>query len=285
MDGQRKSPWKALNHPAQQKNANLKRVLVTGAAGRLGTLVAIHLADKFHLGLCDSLPLPQENRLPFVLCDLADLDALRSCCQGFEVVLHLGAISNPMATWQELLPSNIIGVYNLFQAALEAKCSRVIFASSVMAVDGYPSNMIIGSDFPARPSTLYGVSKAWGESLGRYYADQHGLSIICLRLGWVVHPKDRRLVPGVSSLNIALTEADLLRLFSAALNAPPEIQFGVFNGISDNRQKKLIIEETRRGLGYVPQDDSYGLAEKNYLGIGIYWLKRLRNFLWNRKKH
>jgi nucleoside-diphosphate-sugar epimerase len=276
VDGQRKSHWKTNNHPAQFENPYLKRVLVTGAAGRLGSLVSTHLADQFLLGLCDNLPLPQDSKLPFVLCNLVDINALRSCCQGFEVVLHLGAVSHPTATWQELLPSNIVGVYNLFQAAFEANCKRVVFASSVMVVDGYPSDLMVGSDMPPRPSTLYGVSKAWGESVGRYYAEQHGLSVICLRLGWVVHKRDKGLVPGSSSLNIALTEVDLLRLFSAALNAPPEIQFGIFNGISDNRHKRLDIEETRQVLGYVPRDDSYNLAKKNYLAMAFNKLKKLR---------
>ena len=256
-----------------------RRILITGAAGRIGSLAVMHLAKQFDLILTDCRPLPKDRGIPFILCNLTDIETLRICCNGVDIVLHLGAVSDPAATWDDLLPANIIGARNLFQAACEAGCQRVIYASSVMTVDAYPPDISVGAAMPAHPSTLYGVSKAWGETLGRYYAEQKGISVIALRLGWVTARGDRRLTPGYHALSSALTEDDLLRLLSAALNAPADLKFAVFNGVSDNQWKRLDIEDTRQTLGYAPQEDAFALARRNYPAIFRQWTGGIRRVL------
>jgi nucleoside-diphosphate-sugar epimerase len=152
----------------------------------------------------------------------------------------------------------------------------VIFAGSVMAVDGYPSEPApLSADLSPRPTTLYGATKAWGEALGHYYATQYNLSVLCLRLGWVATRKDRALRPGSPLLPITLLDEDLLRLVIAALEAPADLRFGVFNGLSDNRVKRLDITETKRVLGYFPQADSFTVAAQNRPAV---WRHRAGRF-------
>lgn len=252
-----------------------RRVLVTGAAGQVGQLVVARLADRYDLILTDIRPFPRPSMLPFTQEDIADLDALHPLCQGVDTILHL-ATADWRTPWESLLPSNIVGAYNIFMAAHAAGCRRVIFTSSIQAVDGATPELVVPSGAPAQPSTLYGATKAWGEAVGSFCARQYGYSVICLRLGWVASRDSRYLWPGNSALRKAITSEDLVSLFIAAVEAPPDLRFAVLNGVSNNRQVRLDISETRRLLGYVPQDDAFVLAERNQRSLR----QRGRRWLW-----
>jgi nucleoside-diphosphate-sugar epimerase len=237
-----------------------RTVLITGAAGRIGSFLTEHLAGRYDLSLAD-VRAPEDTRgYPFVAADIADLEAMRRLCQGVDTVVHLAADPSMEATWESLLPRNIVGLYNIFQAAHEAGCRRVIFASSVNAVFGYPKDVQVRTDMPVRPLNLYGASKAWGEAVACFYADQRGLSAICLRFGWVVSRDSDAIRPGHPYLDIALTYEDLTRLMIASIDAPDTLRFGVFHGVSNNRWKRLDISDARAQLGYAPEDDSFQLA-------------------------
>ena len=158
-------------------------VLITGAAGRIGSSLTRDLAGRYELSLTDVRSPTDTHGLPFAEADIADLEAMRRLCQGVDTVVHLAADPSMEATWESLLPRNLVGLYNIFQAAHEARCRRVIFASSVNAVFGYPKDVQVRTDMPVRPLNLYGASKAWGEAVACFYADQRGLSGICLRFG------------------------------------------------------------------------------------------------------
>ena len=241
--------------------ATKTRVLITGAAGRIGSFLARHLADRYDLVLTDIKPPAEGLSQPFTEGDIADLDTMRGLCQGIDTVVHLAADPSTEATWESLLPRNIIGLYNVFQAAHEAGCRRVIFASTVNAVAGYPRDVQVHTSMPVRPLNLYGASKAWGEAVACFYADQKGLSAICLRFGWVV-PRDAEAIRmGHAYLDIVLTYEDLGRLVEASVEAPETVRFGVFHGVSDNRWKRLDISDARAVLGYAPQDDAFAIAE------------------------
>jgi hypothetical protein len=164
------------------------------------------------------------------------------------------------ATWDSVLPRNLVGLYNVFQAAHEASCRRVIFASSVNAVFGYPKDVQVRTDMPVRPLNLYGASKAWGEAVACFYADQRGLSAICLRFGWVIDRDSDLIRADHPYLDIALTYNDLTRLMVASIDAPDTLRFGVFHGVSNNRWKRLDISDARALLGYMPEDDAFELA-------------------------
>jgi nucleoside-diphosphate-sugar epimerase len=234
--------------------------LITGAAGRIGSFLTRQLANRYDFVLTDVRPPTDACGFPFVAADISDLDAMRGLCQGIDTVVHLAADPSTAATWESLLPRNIIGVQNIFQAAYEAACRRVIFASSVNAVAGYPRDVQVHTDMPVRPLNLYGASKAWGEAVACFYADQRGLAAICLRFGWVIARDSEHLRRDHPMLDIALTYEDLTRLVVASIEAPDDLRFGVFHGVSNNRWKRLDISDARAILGYTPEDDAFVLA-------------------------
>ncbi len=260
-------------------------MLLTGAAGKVAQVALRGLGGRYDWRLTDCRPLPEmqeQHRWPFTLADLADLKSLIPLCQGMHTVLHLGAVSNAHADWDALLPANVIGVYNILEAAHRAGCARVILASSIMAVDGYPQGECIPADWPVRPLNLYGATKAWAEAAGRFYADQRGLSVLCLRLGWVTERRARSLLPGHRYLTAALIHEDLLRLLAAALDAPADLHFGIFHGISNNQVKRLDIAETSRVLGYAPQEDAIALAWRNWPARLRRWAGRCKRWVLGR---
>jgi nucleoside-diphosphate-sugar epimerase len=214
--------------------------------------------------------------LPFTQADVAKLDDVRPLCHGVNTVLHL-ATASMRAPWESLLSSDIVGTYNVFLAARAAGCQRVVFTSSIQAVDGAAPELTLPSDAPVRPTTLYGAAKAWGEAAGSYFAYQYGLSIICLRLGWVTPRDGPYLLPGNPNLRRVLTHDDLISLLIATVEAPEDVQFAILNGSSGNCQMRLDISETRRLLHYAPQDDAFALAARNQRS----WLHRVRR--WGRR--
>jgi nucleoside-diphosphate-sugar epimerase len=235
-------------------------MLITGAAGSIGSSLARQLHDRYAFRLTDVRPPEDTYDCPFVEADIADYEAIRAVCRGVETVIHLAADPSEEATWDSLLPRNVIGTYNVFEAAREAGCRRVIFASSVHAVFAYERGVQVRTTMPVRPQFLYGATKAWGEAVGCNYAEQHGLSVICLRFGWVVA---REMLAGAGTsddLDMAVTYEDLARLVVASIEAPPDFTFGVFHGISDNRWKRFDISDARERLGYAPEDDAFAIA-------------------------
>jgi nucleoside-diphosphate-sugar epimerase len=237
-----------------------RKVLITGAAGRIGSSLTRAFTGRYDVLLSDVRAPDDARGHPFVAADIADIEAMRALCAGVDTVVHLAADPSMEATWESLLPRNLIGLYNIFEAAHAAGCRRVIFASSVNAVFGYPKDVQVRTDMPVRPLNLYGASKAWGEAVACFYADQRTISAICLRFGWVIERDSPRLRPDHPYLDIALTYEDLAKLVAASIDAPDDLRFGVFHGVSDNRWKRLDISDARRVLGYAPEDDAFALA-------------------------
>ena len=235
-----------------------RRVLMTGAAGQIGQLVIKHLADRYDFVLTDIRPLPQPSALPFIQADITDLDAMRQLCQGVNTVLHLAA-KCLNAPWEDLLPANLVGVYNVFQAAHKTGIRRVIFASSIQVVEGHAHGFSAPAA-PVRPVNLYGATKAFGEALGSVFAEQYGLSVLCLRLGWVLAADAPNLTAGRMDPSYVLTHEDLIRLIAAALATPDNLRFGIFHGLSANRWQRLETGVTQLLPGYAPQDDAFALV-------------------------
>ena len=227
----------------------VRRLLVTGAAGRIGASLRPALrGDLEELRLSDRTPIwdlePGER---FVPAELADLDAVRAAAAGADAILHLGAVATE-ASFDELLGPNLVGAFNAFEAARLEGVPRVVFASSNHATGFYPSDRRIGPDEPVRPDGLYGVTKAYGEALGRVYADRFGLEVVCLRIGtWAEQPTEPR------HLATWLSPADGARLVRAALTAA--VGFAVVYGVSANTRSYWDDAPGRR-LGYVPEDDA-----------------------------
>ena len=229
-----------------------KKVLITGAAGLIGGILTKGLAG-YELYLLDKkeIKAPRSFRV-----DILNLERLHEVFQGMDVVVHLAADPNEEALWESVLPNNIIGTYNVFEAARVAKVKKIVFASSNHVTGMYerdrkPGEMISVSS-PIRPDGLYAVSKAFGEALGRLYAEKYGLSVICLRIGWVVPDDDPTRSERLAS--VWLSHRDLVQLVQKSIEAP--ISYGIFYGVSNNRRRFWDISDAQKMLGYQPQDDA-----------------------------
>ena len=189
------------------------------------------------------------------LGDVTDPQSCRDFCDGMDVVLHLAADASPAAKWDSVLPLNIAGTYNVFAAAKHAGVRRVVYASSIHAVSGYPSDVQIGPDFPVNPGDLYGVSKCFGEALGRYMAEREGVSCIAVRIGAVQPRSVAGGSQGVRLMDAFVSRRDLQSLLEKCVEAD-HLKWAVVNALSDNHFKRLDITTARELLGYAPQDDS-----------------------------
>lgn len=240
-----------------------RKVLITGASGRIGSFITAQWVDRYDLVLTD-VKVPKETfGFPFHQLNLSDFDAVRPLTNGVDTVVHLGANPNMEAPWDSLLPDNLISTYNVFESAHQANCRRVIFASSVNAVFGYPPDIQVKLDMPIRPINLYGATKVWGEGVASSYACSTNLSCISLRFGWVVDRDNPAIQPEHKYLDIVFTYEDLTNLVAGAIDAPDDLKLGIFHGISNNQWKRLDITESIRQLGYKPQDDAFAIARAN----------------------
>jgi nucleoside-diphosphate-sugar epimerase len=267
-----------------------KKILITGAAGKVGTLISRHLHGQYDLCLTDIQKPVQLSDCDFHQADICDYTAFRPLCNGVHTIVHLAAIADENSPWEPLLQNNIIGLYNVFEAAADAGCRRVIFASSIYAVHGYPKDVLVHTDMPVRPLTLYGTTKVFGEALGSFYAYQRNLPAICLRLGWVLESKNRHMTMNNLSLDTVITYDDVIRLFNAAIEVSENIRFGIFHGLSNNRRKRLDIQDTIDIINYHPQDDAFKLAQANTLNkkprrLSDITISRLVNYIKKRFLH
>ena len=240
-----------------------RKVLITGAAGRIGSFLTAQWVDRYDLVLTDVRAPKETFGFPFTEVNLSDFDAVRPLLDGVDTVIQLGADPSMEAPWESLLPNNLISTYNVFESAHQAKARRVIFASSVNAVFGYPPDIQVKLDMPIRPINLYGATKVWGEGVASSYACSTDLSCISLRFGWVVDRNSPLITLDHRYLDIAFTYEDLTNLVTGAVEAPDDLKLGVYHGVSNNQWKRLDITESIRQLGYNPQDDAFAIARAN----------------------
>jgi nucleoside-diphosphate-sugar epimerase len=186
--------------------------------------------------------------------DIGDLERMKQLCKGIDTVVHLAANPSPNADWDSVRNVNIAGTYNVFAAAKAVGCRRVIYASSIHAISGYPKDVQVKTNDPVNPGDLYGVSKCFGEALARYMAEQEGLSAICLRIGAFQPIEAAKQESGLGMLDAFVSQRDLNQLIERSIDAE-NLRFGIFAGLSDNRFKRMDITDARELLGYDPQDD------------------------------
>lgn len=258
-----------------------KKILITGVSGIVGSSAYLRLRqdpDKYELyGLgrrrvlservADErdIDIPDER---FFICDIADMAAVSQAVQGMDVVVHLAA--DPSGSqWESVLRNNIVGAYNMFEACRQAGVARLIAASTIQVSTGHrqqepycavqegrpqelpPDASHIGADVPAEPRNIYGSSKVFNESLCRTYAYSHGMPCIAIRIGWVVG-EDRP--PGATSADIWCSQRDIAALIECCINAPDELRFDIFYGLSNNKYNWVDLDHARRQVGFEPQD-------------------------------
>jgi nucleoside-diphosphate-sugar epimerase len=233
----------------------MRRIVVTGAAGGVGTLLRPGLrgvADEIRL--VDLKPVTAGDREVAMQGDVTDLAFARRALAGSEACVHLAAIPVE-GTFDAILHSNIHGTWTVFEAARHEGCERIVFASSNHATGFYPIARHVSPRDPVKPDTYYGVSKVFGEALGSMYHDKFGLRVACIRIGGArPRPVDER------DLSIWLSPGDLGRLVRACLTSP-ELGFAIVYGASRNTRGWWDLEPARR-LGYEPQDDAEVFAEE-----------------------
>lgn len=246
-----------------------KKVLVTGISGRIGTVLRKYLGGKYELS---GLDLVSVDDAPCLIADIADLDAITPAFEGIDTVVHLGASPHPRDPWEAVLKNNIIGTRNVYEASRLAGVKRIIFASSNHAVGYYPLKDEpykavydgrlgeIRQPIPPlttdliRPDSYYGVSKTFGESLGSFFHDKYGISVICLRIGWLMVSDDPKF--STPSLSLWLSHRDGAQLFEKSIDAPPTVGFAIVNGESGNTLGIRDLESAKEILGYEPRDDA-----------------------------
>ncbi|MER5743889.1 NAD-dependent epimerase/dehydratase family protein [Streptomyces sp. NPDC002225] len=234
-----------------------RTVLLTGAAGGLGTLMRGLLPGYgYTLRLFDAVPV--EGEPDAVTADLGDREAVREAVRGVDAIIHLAGISLE-SSFDRILRANIEGTYHLYEAAREEGVRRVVFASSNHVV-GYtprplPGDPSVRTDAPRRPDTFYGLSKSFGEDLAQLYWDRHGLETVSVRIG-SCYPQPT----SVRMLSLWLSPADGARLFHAALTAK-DVRHTVVYGSSANTRLWWDLASAR-ALGYEPRDDSEPYAAR-----------------------
>lgn len=230
------------------------RVLVTGAAGAIGSTLRRGLRDEMPLRLLDRVPVQDPSGgEEVVVADLGDAEAVRTAAAGIDAVVHLAAIPAE-APFQDILEANIRGTQHVFEAARRQDVARVVFASSNHVTGYHPVTARIGPEAELRPDTFYGVSKAFGEALGRLYHDKHGVEVVCLRIGsFKPRPTEPR------DLATWLSPRDAVGLVRAALTAP-DSGFVIAYGASGNTRRWWDLSSAE-ALGYQPLDDAETYAD------------------------
>jgi nucleoside-diphosphate-sugar epimerase len=266
----------------EKVNENMK-VLVTGANGLIGNLVVgslLRQPEKFDVVGLDISPSHSARIRPedvttipkdrFLQVDLADRDALDAAVTNVDAVVHMAADAGG-GPWESLLKNNLIGAYHLFEACRIAQVQRVVYASTVMVNAGTfrqePYKAIMDGRFkdlpdplphithesPPRPTGIYASTKLWGEALAYQYSFLHGISCICLRIGWVVAENRPRPNYGHS---VWCSHRDICQLVQKCLEVPLSLRFDIFYGFSNNRYQIANLDHAYEVLGYNPQDSA-----------------------------
>jgi nucleoside-diphosphate-sugar epimerase len=223
---------------------------MTGASGTIGRAVCPLLARRWELRPTDAV-LDGSARL-----DVTDLDACRVAFSDADAVVHLAAVPDPNAPWDELREPNVTGAYNVCRAAVDCRVRRLVLASSLQAVSGYPDGRQRRVGDPARPANLYGATKAWSEALGAWTVATSDTSVVALRIGYFAASSPSEGNVGPRDAGAWLSPRDCAELIRAAVEADG-ISFAVANGISANRYPTADLAETVQLLGYEPVDDAW----------------------------
>jgi nucleoside-diphosphate-sugar epimerase len=253
------------------------KVMITGVYGLIAGALYKHLSqlpqydvyglarrrqDSERVADGEGVDVPEDK---FTLSDMSDVDVLIDAFKGMDVVVHLAADPSGGGGWESVLKSNIVGAHNVFEACRLAGVPRIVNASSIQASSGYRTiepyksfaegtykgeRPIVDHTMPTRPMNIYASSKVWGEALGRTYADVHGLSVLCVRIGWVVK-EDK---PRPNGADIWCSIRDIVAIHECCINAPKDVRYGIFYGMSDNQYRWVDVDHARKVLGFVPQD-------------------------------
>ena len=245
-----------------------KKVLITGMSGLIGGLLKERLQQAGGYELA-ALNRRHVEGVTNFQADIADLEAIKPAFEGQDVVVHLAAyLGSP--DWDGQHAGNVVGTYNVFEAARLAGVKRVVFASSGATIMGFErvppySDIAAGNydrvpaDIPmithqqVWPAGLYGATKVWGEALGRHFADAFEMSIICVRIGRVSQ-ENRPLA--VRENAVYLSHRDISQMLQKCIDAPDSLKYDIFFAVSNNRWNYRDLSHPKEVIGYEPQDSA-----------------------------
>lgn len=268
-------------------------VLMTGVYGRCGTAVIDHLhdSDEYDFTYFNRSDRPEDH--PYggydtVVGDVADGDALREAAEGHDAMVHMAAYPYTDGSWDDVFEPNIVGMYNALEAAREAEMESFVFLSTNHVMGGYEDefapdiyypddDLVVDHTDPVRPDSFYGMTKAYGEDMGRYYAEKkeypkqfYAIRVCSVRMPEYDHPygdAERAVDEGEMERGSDEYEETVARMkamwqsrrdFAHQIDCclqDDDVEFGIFSGVSDNRRRWYDLEHARARLGYNPQDD------------------------------
>ncbi len=241
-----------------------KKVVITGAAGRIGTSLIPSFQKTADLVLADKSlekvkQYEAENVTLFDL-DILNKDSCLEACKGADTVIHLAGNPSPASSFEEVKGVNMDGTFNMMSAAHEQGCRRFIYASSIHAVKGYPKDEQVKTTSPVHPLDYYGVSKVFGEALGNYYGYQTDMEVIAIRIGGFTsldYLKEEGKEPEPYQRSSYISKRDMVQLMHRCVDAELSRPFEIVHGVSDNQFKYLDLSDTKEKLGYEPADDGF----------------------------
>lgn len=240
----------------------MKKIVLTGAAGRLGSHLREPLSKMADILVSSDLAENIGTLYPgeeYVTADLTSLDQMIELLDGADMVVHFGAYGDE-APFDTILGPNIIGAYNVWEAAYRQGVRRVVYASSIHAVGMHPKNDFIGTDAPHRPDTFYGLAKCFAEDLARMYWDKRGIEAVCMRILSAANVGNPRAVGSWLSYD------DLIQLVTRAIDTPVT-GFAVVYGVSNN--DRAPVDNTKANfLGYRPKDNAEQFAKGQFASGG-----------------
>ena len=250
---------------------NLKKVFITGSEGKIGQSFVDEYLDKYRndyqlvCGYLENQPIA--NNLEITRIDITQIATLRKAFMGVDTILHLAGQPAEFMNFDKLIEPNIIGVYNVFEAARLENVKKIIFASSGHTVFGYPDTMNnIPANIATKPDCLYGASKVFGESLCSVYAHNYNMSCLAVRIGGYTNESLKDFIATYpnpeKNKSLMTTKRDLSQMFHKCIMSSEDLKFEIFSAISNSKLKKLDIEHAKKTLGFDPQDNVHQIVEE-----------------------
>ncbi|MGI9616213.1 MAG: NAD-dependent epimerase/dehydratase family protein [Acidimicrobiales bacterium] len=234
-----------------------RKVVVTGAGGAIGATIVEHLSTRWDVIATDIRGTDLLEAL-----DALDGPACRQVFAGADSVIHLAATPDPNATWDELLPKNVIAVHEVAAATMAVGVPRLVLASSMQAVTAYPLDQQVRAEDPPRPANLYGATKGWAESIGSWVAATSSTTVVALRIGFFGAEPPSGIEATPRNLAAWISPRDCAELVRAAVEGPVD-GFTVASGVSANRYRKAAYGAAEVALGYRPVDDAWDPAHQH----------------------
>jgi nucleoside-diphosphate-sugar epimerase len=255
---------------------NKKVIAITGAAGHIGKMVAEEFNGKYILKLFNRRGNRESNEsIPYNYIEISNPEELDGLLDGVDVLIHLAADRRAEAAWSSVYYNNILATYNIFEACRKSGVKRVIFASTnhvqhgytakttpeTFNLDFYEKNKLLSINDPTLADSLYGVSKIFGEELGKFYANKYNIEFIALRIGWTIPGDDPTIMNGTTAEDymraMYLSKKDCIQAFNKSIEVKMHPgQYIIGYVISNNDRKIFDLSQTTKVLGFVPQDNS-----------------------------